>query len=108
MTESEFLRQTDLLFARIAAQIDDSGADLDSEIQGNVLTVENGSGGQIVINRHAAKQEIWLADKSGGYHFACRNGRWHSARDDAGFTALLQQCLERLAGEPVPLADLDG
>lgn len=102
MTETEFLQHSDTLFAHLAEQLD-TQTDLDNEINGNVLTIENDDGAQVVINRHAAKQEIWLAAKSGGYHFAWHNGRWHSARENRDFFDLLNEALSQLAGETVQI-----
>lgn len=100
MTETEFLQHSDALFTHLADEID-AKSDLDSEINGNVLTIENDDGAQVIVNRHAAKQEVWLAAKSGGYHFAWRDGQWHSSRENENFFVILNQALSQLAGETV-------
>lgn len=101
MTESEFIRRTEMLFAHIEDQIDENGWDFDCLSAGNVLTVEAGDGTQIIINRHTPNRELWIAAKSGGYHFTEKDGRWVSTRDGSGFFDVLNRALSAAAGEEV-------
>ena len=48
-----------------------------------VLVLEFTDGSKIIINRHMLNQEIWLATKSGGFHYGYRDNRWVSHRDDS-------------------------
>ena len=48
-----------------------------------MLEIEFGDGQKIIINRHDVNQEIWVAAKSGGFHYAWLNGAWYSQRDDS-------------------------
>ena len=75
MTESEFIRMSEELFEHIDDQIDENGWDFDCQFAGNVLTIEAEDGTQIIVNRHTPNQELWIAAKSGGYHFAEQNGK---------------------------------
>ncbi|HFC8518978.1 iron donor protein CyaY [Neisseria weaveri] len=104
MTESEFLQHSDALFAHIEDQIDEGGWDFDCQFSGNVLTIEADDGTQIIVNRHTPNQELWIAAKSGGYHFAEQNGSWVATRDGSEFFAVLNQALSDAAGEPVDIA----
>lgn len=99
MTESEFLTLTDDIFARIENSIDDAGLDADYLRQGNVLELSFDNGSKIVINRHAANFELWIAAKSGGFHFALRDGQWLAARDGAEFGATLSEVVRAASGE---------
>lgn len=81
MTENEFNELADAVFDRIEQAIDASGADIECNLNGPVLELEFDGGSQIVINRHGPNQEIWLAAKSGGFHYALQNGQWVSRRD---------------------------
>ena len=56
MNESEFLQQTDAIFACIETAIDDNDLDVDYLISGNVLDLEFSDGAKIIINRHTANQ----------------------------------------------------
>lgn len=100
MNESEFLDVTDRIFSRIEDAIDDAGVDADFVSNGNVLEIEFDDGGKIVVNRHAANQELWIAAKSGGYHFAFKDGQWLAARDGAEFFATLKTAIAQACGEP--------
>ena len=104
MTESEFIRHTEMLFAHIEDQIDENGCDFDCQPAGNVLTIEADDGTQIIVNRHTPNQELWIAAKSGGYHFAEKDGLWLATRDGSEFFAVLNQVLSDAAGEAVTIA----
>lgn len=83
MTESEFNQLADAALAKIEAAIDGCGGDVEGNRSGNVLEVEFDNGAKIIINRHDVNQEIWVAAKSGGFHFAYQNQAWLSRRDDS-------------------------
>ncbi len=101
MTESEFLQYSDALFAHIEDALDAGGWDLDCMVGGNVLTIEAGDGSQVVVNRHTPNQELWIAAKSGGYHFAHRDGYWLATRDEREFFDVLSEVLSAACGEEV-------
>ena len=79
------MQHSDGLFAYIEDQIDEQGLDFDCQRSGNVLTIEADDGTQIIVNRHTPNQELWIAAKSGGYHFAEQGGRWLATRDGREF-----------------------
>lgn len=81
MTESEFNRLADAVLARIETAIENCNDDIECNRSGNVLEIEFGDGQKIIINRHDANQEIWVAARSGGFHYAWQNGAWLSRRD---------------------------
>lgn len=103
MTESEFLQYSDDLFGYIEEKIEAQGWSLDCETSGNVLTIESEDAEQIVVNRHVATQELWIAARSGGYHFALKDGQWRSARDGSEFFAVLNQVLTTACGEKISI-----
>lgn len=106
MNESEFLQYSDRVFAHIEDQIEAGGWDVDCQSQGNVLTLEAEDGTQVIVNRHTPNQELWIAAKSGGYHFAHKDGRWLATRDNSEFFAVLSQALSAAAGEEVEIEAL--
>lgn len=103
MTESEFLNLTDGIFSRIEAAIDDAALDADYLTNGNVLEIEFDNGSKIVVNRHTANQELWIAAKSGGYHFARSGEQWIAARDGAEFFSTLSAAIRDASGEDFQL-----
>ena len=100
MTESEFLAVTDAIFQDIDRALDAAGLDCDCLLMGNVLEIEFDSGAKVVINRHVANLELWIAARSGGFHFALRDGQWLAARDGAEFGATLSRVVAEAAGSP--------
>ena len=77
MNEAQFNELVDELMFSIEESIDDSGADIDYENSAGMLTITcEGNGTQIILSRQAAVGEIWLAAKSGGFHFKLKEGVW--------------------------------
>lgn len=102
MDESAFTVLADAEMMRIEAAIEDCGADLDLEtLPGGVLELSFANGSKVVINRHLAAQEIWVAAKSGGFHFAPREGGWIAGRDGSELYATLSRVVSEQAGQPV-------
>lgn len=103
MTESEFLQQADVTLAAIEAALEraaDTG-DLDVECsrRGNVLDIEfvdNGS--KIIVNSQAPMQEIWVAAKSGGFHYKRAGAQWINTRDGSELFAALSQMVSDQGG----------
>jgi CyaY protein len=83
MTENEFNELADGVFEHIERTLDQSDEDIDYDSNGVVMEIEFGNGNKIIVNRHVPNQEIWLAAKSGGFHFAFREDGWLSLRDDS-------------------------
>ncbi|MBV8678859.1 MAG: iron donor protein CyaY [Aquitalea sp.] len=100
MNESEFLDLTDRIFSRIEDAIDDAGLDADFVTNGNVLEIEFDDGSKIVVNRHTSNQELWIAAKSGGYHFARQGDQWLATRDGAEFFSTLKTAIAEACGQP--------
>ena len=106
MTETEFLQHSDTLFAHIENELD--AYDFDCLYAGNVLTIEADNGTQIIVNRHTPNQELWIAAKSGGYHFAEQGGRWLATRDGREFFAVLSEALSAACGETASIEPFEG
>ena len=105
MEEREFNLQADAMLARIEAALEDSEADLDFEIKpGGVIEIEFANGSKIIVNRHTAAREIWVAARSGGYHFKPDGEHWVAARDGAELMATLSRCASEQAGMAVSLS----
>lgn len=105
MEETEFNTLAEDTLARIEQALEACGADIDYELQaGGVLELEFGDGSKIIVNRHAAAREIWVAARSGGFHFRREAGRWIGTRDGAELFATLERLASEQAGERVVLA----
>ena len=100
MEETEFNTLAEATLARIERALDACAADIDYELQaGGVLELEFGDGSKIIINRHAAAREIWVAARSGGFHFSWRDGAWRDTRSGAELFAALSAIARAQAGE---------
>ena len=66
--------------------------------------VEFADGTKLVINRHTAAREIWVAARSGGFHFRHAGGAWHDTRDGSELFAALSRLVSVQGGAPVTLA----
>jgi CyaY protein len=99
MTENEFKEQADAVFERIEATLDASDADIEYDSNGTVLEMEFANGSKVIVNRHVPNKEIWLAAKSGGFHYAMTDGRWFSQRDGSELFAQLGELVGLGCGE---------
>jgi CyaY protein len=104
MNEREFDTLADVALRNIEDMIERCGAEVDLESQpGGVLELEFADGSKIVINRHAAAREIWIAARSGGYHFRPENSLWLDTRDGEELTVTLARCMGEQSGVRVIL-----
>lgn len=106
MDEQEFLKAADAQLARVEAALEaasESGvADFDFETKpGGIIEIEFENGSKIIVNRHAAAREIWLAAKSGGFHFRPEGGRWVGTRDGEDLMVALARTVSEQAGVSV-------
>ena len=76
MNESEFDKKATDTLLRIEQGIEESGADIDFEAAGGILTLEFANGSKIIVNKQGAAKQIWVAAKSGGYHYGFVDGQW--------------------------------
>jgi len=103
MTESEFNELADAVFARIERAIDAGEADIDYDCNGSVMEMEFEDGSKLIVNRHVPNCEIWLAAKSGGFHYAMQDGRWLSQRDGSELFAKLGELLRLGTGRTLDI-----
>jgi CyaY protein len=96
MTESEFLalseKTLDVIEAALERAANASDLDIECSRTGNVLEIEfvdNGS--KIIINSQAPMQEIWIAAKSGGFHYKREGGQWINTRDGSELLVALSR-----------------
>lgn len=104
MNPSEFESLTDTMLERIAQALEESAADCDCEPKGSgVLQLEFTDGSRIIVNRHAAAQEIWVAAKAGGYHFRWNGSAWVDTREGSELLAALSKRVSEQSGRAVVL-----
>jgi|SRR5436190_15122593 len=105
MDEQEFSALAERALARIETALEECGVDADVESKdGGVLEIEYASGARMVINRHGAAREIWVAAPSGGFHFRWDGAAWRDTRDGSELFAALSRLVSALSGQAVRLA----
>ena len=103
MTETEFLQRAERVMEAIERAADATGADIECSRSGNVLTLELGDGSKVVINSQAPMQQMWVAGRSGAFHYAWHDGAWRDTRDGSELFAALSRLVSAQGGEPVVL-----
>ncbi|MBX3716977.1 MAG: iron donor protein CyaY [Burkholderiales bacterium] len=103
MDESEFHRAADEILARIERAAEGSEG-LDADLEAGILTLECPDGSRIVVNRQAPNREIWVAARSGGFHFAWREGAWRDTRSGEELFASLARIVRGQSGEAISFA----
>lgn len=94
MDEGEYGRLADAVMQRIEEGLDAAGGDLDYELAaGGVLEIACADGSRIVVNRQAAAREIWVAARSGGFHYHWDGAHWRDTRSGEELFAALERLL---------------
>jgi len=99
MTENDFHELADVVFQRIEQAIDASDADIEYDSNGTVLEMEFGDGSKVIVNRHVPNREIWLAAKSGGFHYGYQDDKWLSRRDESELFSKLSELVQLGSGK---------
>ncbi len=106
-TDSEFIATADALLAHIGAALDDaledSDADVDWSLNDGILEIDCGPRGKLIVNRHVPNREIWVAARSGGFHFRAEDGAWVDTRSGERLPVVLARLLRDQAGLAVSL-----
>jgi CyaY protein len=121
MEESEFHKRVDAILGIVEAAMDDTESDIDAEFNGGILTLTFENGSKIIVNRQTPNREIWVAAKSGGFHFRHdmryeKNAgednekanlpqqeltSWHNTRSGESLADLLTRVVSEQAGEVI-------
>ncbi len=102
MTDSDFMDLAETLLRTVEAgcdRINDASmADIDNQRVGGMVTLVFANGSQIVINLQKPLHEVWLAAKSGGYHYRFDGQRWLDTKGSGEFFANLSRLASEQAG----------
>jgi CyaY protein len=104
MNETEFNALAEATLDAIESAVEATGADIEAARTGNVLTLELGDGSKVVVNSQAPMRQIWVAAKSGGFHYARQGDLWCDTRDGGELFAALSRILSTQGGEPLVLS----
>jgi CyaY protein len=74
-SEADFTKAVGTTLARIEQVLEDADLDFETPADG-IIEVEFDDGSKIIINRHGVAREIWVAARSGGFHFKPQDAGW--------------------------------
>ncbi len=103
MNESEFLAAAERTLDEIEAAVEACDVDIETTRTGNVLTLELDDGSKIIVNSQTPTRQLWIAAKSGGYHFEWSDGAWRDTRDSSELFAALSRLVSAQGGVAVLL-----
>ena len=114
ITDSAFIATADATLAAIGAALDAALAGADNEADNGtdwslldgILEIECADGSKLIVNRHVPNREIWVAARSGGFHFRAKDGEWRDTRSGGELAAHLTGLLREQAGIAVDLSRL--
>jgi CyaY protein len=102
MTETEFHQLADATLTALEDAFD--AAEIDWErAPGGVMQLEFDNGTQIILNKQAPLQEIWVAARAGGFHFKRAGEAWIDTRNGDELIAALTRYCTQQAGRAVTL-----
>jgi CyaY protein len=104
MNETDFEAQASATLEALEQALENCGEDLDFELKaGGILEIEFEDGSKIIVNRHAAAREIWVAARSGGFHYRWDGQVWRNTRDGSELFAALSALVSGQLGRGVRL-----
>ena len=104
MTETEFHQLADATLTALEDALD--AADIEWErAPGGVMQIDFDNGTQIIINKQPPLHEIWVAAKSGGFHYRRTGDAWVDTRSGDELIAALNRYCSEQAGRAVSLDD---
>ncbi len=102
MTDLEFMDKAEAVLNAIEVCCDrindETDADLDNQRTGGMVTLTFHNRTQIIINLQKPLREIWMAAKSGGYHYRWVNGSWQDTKEQGELFSALTVSASAQAG----------
>ena len=102
LTDHEYRTLTAAVLGGIEATVDawlqDDIVDIDAHRTGGLLELSFPNGSKVVLNTQPPLHELWLAARSGGFHFRFVQGRWTDTKDGRDFYDALTECASAQAG----------
>ena len=109
MTDLEYHAKTSAVLASIESRVDawlqDDVVDIDTQRTGGLLEMSFPNGSKIIVNTQPPLHEIWLAARSGGFHYKFDGAAWRDTRDGRELFGALSACASEQAGQPLHFAE---
>ena len=108
LSEARFHDLVDATQQAIEDVLDDCDLDIDLENSAGVLTVRFENGSQLIFSRREPLRQLWVAARSGGFHFDydAESQRWLCDSNDEPLGELLLRVTAEQAGEAIEFEDL--
>ncbi|MDP3700190.1 MAG: iron donor protein CyaY [Hylemonella sp.] len=108
MTDTEFMDRAERVLRAIEASCDrindESDVDIDNQRVGGMVTLVFQDRSQIVVNLQKPLHELWLAARSGGYHYKFDGRQWLDTKGQGEFFANLSRYATEQAGTTLEFA----
>ena len=104
MDERAFESRAAEALAAIERALEGAALDADFELKdGGILEIEFEDGSKIIVNRHSAARELWVAARSGGFHYRWDGSSWRDTRDGSELFSALSKLVSQQSGRGVRL-----
>ena len=103
LSDTDYTALTAAVLGSIEATTDrwleEGVVDIDSHRTGGLLELTLPNRTKLIINIQPPLQELWLAAKSGGFHFKYANSKWRDTKDGREFFEVLSVCASAQSGQ---------
>lgn len=108
LTEARFHDLVDKTQEALEDVFDESDLDADVESSGGVLTVRFENGTQLIFSRQAPLRQLWLAARSGGFHYDYNeeSHQWMCDSSDELLNEMLVRIVLEQAGEKLDFDEI--
>lgn len=108
LSEARFHDLVDAAQEAVEDVFDSSDLNVDLENSAGVLTVRFENGSQVILSRQPALRQLWVAARSGGFHFDYDpdSGRWICDTSEEPLGELMERVTREQIGEGLEFEDL--
>ncbi|OUM03160.1 iron donor protein CyaY [Variovorax sp. JS1663] len=108
MTDPEYMDCAEAALAAIERNCDrindTTDADIDNQRVGGMITISFRNGSQLIVNLQKPLHEIWLAARSGGYHYRHDGQAWVDTKSGEELFGQLSREASAQSGLPLQFA----
>jgi CyaY protein len=102
MTDQEFLNHAEHLLTQLELACDhlndNTALDIDNQRVGSMITLTLANHSQIVVNLQKPLHEVWMAARSGGYHYKYSSNKWSDTKGQGEFFSNLSRYASEQSG----------
>ncbi|GGU62514.1 protein CyaY [Pseudomonas laurentiana] len=108
LSEARFHDLVDATQQALEDLFDESDLDLDLENSAGVLTVKFDNGSQLIFSRQEPLRQLWLAARSGGFHFDYdqESKKWMCDTTDELLGEMLVRIVSEQSGEKLDFDEI--